>query len=174
MKRVFVGVFLAGTLVFPCVVRADEKKAVRVYTNEDLDRVSPYRGQTGVDSVPAATSSESRGAAGPRGAVARPSGPARGTATEAYWRREAERVRTRVRGLEARAHELRLQIQREEQREHDRPLVFGRSSSTQTTPPSAVPGLQAKLAAAEREARAVQDELEDRARREGALPGWLR
>src|SRR5262249_12606891 len=76
VKRVFVGVFLAGTLVFPCVVRADEKKAVRVYTNDDLDRVSPYRGQTGVESVPAAAASESG---------ARPAGQARGAATEADW-----------------------------------------------------------------------------------------
>jgi hypothetical protein len=175
---VFVGVCLAGTIVFPWVVRAEEKKAVRVYTNDDLDRVSPYRGQTGVESVPAVDGPEARGAAAPAaprsGAGVRPAGPGRATTKEAYWRREAERVRTRVRALESRANELRLQIQREEQREHDRPLVFGRGRSTQTTPLSAVPGLQAKLAAAEREARAVEDELEDRARREGALPGWLR
>jgi hypothetical protein len=174
VKRVFVGVCLAGTLVFPCVVRAEEKKAVRVYTNEDLDRVSPYRGQTGVESVPAVEASQ-RGAAPVHGAAGgQAAGNARGAGREAYWRHEAERVRTRVRSLEARANELRLQIQKEQQREHDRPLVFGRGHSTQATPPSAVPGLQAKLAAAEREARAVQDELEDRARREGALPGWLR
>jgi hypothetical protein len=175
VKRVFVGVFLAGALVFPCVVRAEEKKAVRVYTNDDLDRVSAYRGQTGVESVPAVDASQPRGGAAVQGtAPGRAGGNGRGSGREAYWRREAERVRTRVRGLEARANELRLQILREEQREHDRPLVFGRGRSTQTTTPSTVPGLQAKLAAAEREARAVQDELEDRARREGALPGWLR
>ena len=174
VKRVFVGVFLAGTLVFPSVVRAEEKKAVRVYTNEDLDRVSPYRGQTGGESVPAVAASQRGSASVQDTAAGRTTGNGHGAGREAYWRHEAERVRTRVRSLEARAHELRLQIQREEQREHDRPLVFGRSHSTQTTPPSAVPGLQAKLSAAEREARAVQNELEDRARREGALPGWLR
>ena len=27
---------------------AEEKKPVPLYTNEDLDRLSPYRGQTGV------------------------------------------------------------------------------------------------------------------------------
>src|SRR5262245_31925259 len=32
----------------------EAKKPVRVYTNEDLDRLSPYRDQTGVFSEPAA------------------------------------------------------------------------------------------------------------------------
>ena len=175
VKRLFVAVFLTGALVFPSIVRAEERKPVRVYTNDDLERVSAFRGQTGVDSIPAFEAPEGPASASPQGsATARPAGPRHGSATEAYWRREAERVRTRVRALEARANELRLQIQREEQREHDRPLVLGRGRTSQARPPSTVPGLQAKLAAAEREARAVQDELEDRARRESALPGWLR
>ena len=77
----------------------DEKKPVPLYTNEDLQRVSPYRDETGGSSKPAA-------APAPEPASER--GRARG---EEYWRREAERVRDRLRPLRERASELRFQIE---------------------------------------------------------------
>ena len=73
----------------------DEKKPVPLYTNEDLQRVSPYRDETGGSSKPAA-------APAPEPASER--GRARG---EEYWRREAERVRDRLRPLRERASEAR-------------------------------------------------------------------
>jgi hypothetical protein len=163
VKRLFVSSFLACGLVSPTVVFSEEKPPVRVYTNDDLDRMAPYRGQTGVNSVPAVAASAAAESPSSRSSV-------RGGKAEAYWHREAERVRTRVRGLEARAAEVRLRLQEERQR----PVDFGRGHTGQPKRPSAVPALQAKLAAVEREIRAVQDELDDRARRQGALPGWLR
>jgi hypothetical protein len=163
VKKLFVSSFLACGLASPTVVFSEEKPPVRVYTNDDLDRVAPYRAQTGVASVPAVSASAAAEGRSSRSSV-------RGGKAEAYWHREAERVRTRVRGLEARAAEIRLRLQEERQR----PVVFGRGHTGQPKHPSAAPALQAKLEAVEREIRAVQDELDDRARREGAMPGWLR
>jgi hypothetical protein len=137
------------------------KPPVRVYTNEDLDRVRPFRDETGVRSVPAVPpgAPESRPSAGERSR-------ARG---EAYWRREAERVRDRVQGMEARAADLRAQIaERDEAASH---LTRGRRASSGAGTPAT---LRAKLAALERRMRQLEDGLADRARREGALPGWLR
>src|SRR5512143_1656212 len=74
---------------------------VRVYTNEDLDRVHPFRDQTGVRSVPAVPQDER--AAPERAEKARGRG-------EQYWRREAARVRQRLRAMQAQAAELRASI----------------------------------------------------------------
>ncbi|HEY2945348.1 MAG TPA: hypothetical protein VGN09_23135, partial [Vicinamibacteria bacterium] len=63
----------------------DEKKPVPLYTNEDLRRVSPHRDETGVSSTPAAA---------PAAEPAAERGRGHG---EEYWRREAERLRDRLR-----------------------------------------------------------------------------
>jgi hypothetical protein len=94
--------------------------------------------------------------------------PSRGRG-EAYWRREAERVRERLRGFEERAAALRARIA-ERARESQ---VFGARRRASTGSPGDA-ALRASLAALERRARLTQDELEERARRDGALPGWLR
>ena len=139
--------------------RTERVDAHRVYTNEDLDRLAPYRGQTGVLSTPAVTP----GLPLPE---ARPSGHG-----EAYWRREAERVRRLVRGLEGRAAELRLRIAQQQalQRGQTGPSTRGRRSR-----PSSMPAWEARLQALESRIREERASLEDRARRDGALPGWLR
>jgi hypothetical protein len=138
-----------------------KRPPVRVYTNEDLDRVRPFRDETGVRSVPAvpAAEGETRSTSDER-----PRG--RG---EAYWRREAERVRDRVQAMEAQAAELRAQIA-ERAAEASR-LTRGRSTSAGS---GSLATLRAKLEALERRMREIEDGLADRARREGALPGWLR
>lgn len=137
-----------------------KRPPVRVYTNEDLDRVRPFRDETGVRSVPAVPAEEGE----TRRADERPKG--RG---EAYWRREAERVRDRVRAMEAQAAELRAQIA-ERAAEASR-LTRGRRGTSGSGSPAT---LRAKLEALERRMREIEDGLADRARREGALPGWLR
>ena len=137
------------------------RRPVRVYTNEDLERVHPFRDQTGVRSVPAEPPAEAAPLAEPRG---RPAG--RG---ESYWRREAARVRERVRGLEAQAVELRAQIT-ERTEEIGRLLTRRRRSSSRGSDGT----LRAKLAGIERRIRQEEDDLSERARRDGALPGWLR
>ena len=132
---------------------------VRVYTNADLDRVHPFAAETGVSSVPAVA---------PEGGRARRAPEARRAKGEEHWRAEAARVRERLRTLEERAAELRAKIA-----ERTSPSeVFGRRRPSSGK--SSVASLQASLAAVERRARLAQEDLEERARRDGALPGWLR
>jgi len=159
-------------LVLPLPGRAEDTPAparppVRVYTNEDLDRVRPFRDETGVRSVPAFSGSER--APGGEAREGRPR--SRG---EDYWREEARRVRERIDALEEKAVELRARIAaEEEQQRHVLRSAGGyrsRGSSSARTDPTA----RARLAAIEKRMRALEDDLAERARRAGALPGWLR
>src|SRR5688572_14163197 len=79
--------------------RDDEKKRVPLYTNDDLRRVAPYRDETGVSSTPAAA---------PAVAPVPAKSGARG---EDYWRREADRLRDRLRPLRERAADLRFTLE---------------------------------------------------------------
>lgn len=136
-------------------VSAGEKKPVPLYTNEDLRRVSPYRDETGVNSKPAPA---------PGAAPAVEARPARGRARgEEYWRREADRVRDRLRPLRERAAELRLTI--DERRR--KPRVHPYSDPQ-------IAAWERRLRLLEERIREAETRLEDRARREGAMPGWLR
>ena len=133
---------------------APEKKPVPLYTNEDLDRVSPYRDQTGVRSEPAVRAAEIPPPDTPR---------AHASQGEAYWRREAARVRERVGALGDRADEIRRELREARSAPRSR-RASGPSLATR----------EARLAALERRMRELESALEDRARRAGALPGWLR
>ena len=146
-----------------------KRPPARVYTNEDLDRVRPFRDQTGVRSVPAvAPDPTPRGSrAGPRAADAPADAHGRG---EDYWRREADRVRDRVRAMETQADELRLQIT-ERAEEAGRQLTRGRRGSSGA---GSAATLRARLVALERRTRQMELDLSERARRARALPGWLR
>jgi hypothetical protein len=130
----------------------EEKKAVPLYTNADLERVSPYRDETGVNSKPAA--------APLRDASPATRGRARG---EDYWRREADRLRDRVRPLREQAADLRLRIEERRRRPGVRPY----------SDPQIV-ALERRAQMVEERIREMESRLEDRARREGALPGWMR
>ena len=174
------GFGLSAVLCFATTNAAEEKPPgprppARVYTNEDLDRVHSLREETGVSSVPAVAPGR-EAVPGPR--AGRPGatrdGDTRGHG-EAYWRRQAETTRERVRRLGDQAGELRLRIAREED------LRFRTGRSTRRS--SAASGvsrddriltLQARLAAVERRARQAEEDLAERARKDGALPGWLR
>ena len=151
--------------LLPALSAAEDKPPARrpparVYTNEDLDRVHPFAAETGGSSVPAVAADEA--------SPARPAESRRKGKGEEHWRAEAARVRERLRALEERAAELRSQIaERGSQSE-----VFGRRRSSAGK--TSVAALQASLAAVERRARLTQEDLEERARRDGALPGWLR
>ena len=156
-------------LASPAIAEQAEgkKPAVPVYTNEDLERVRPFRDETGVASVPAFPPDEQRGRSAPRPDVA--GAKARGRSadrhSEAYWRAEAERVRERLRRLEEQAEELRRRI------------AAARSEPWSSRRRRAAPDTrawQARLAAVEERRRQIEADLLDRARRDGALPGWLR
>jgi hypothetical protein len=135
---------------------------VRLYTNADLDSVHPFRDETGVRSVPAVAPDDRPAPAEKR----------RGRG-EDYWRREAARVRERVRAMEAQASELRAEIA-EQTEEASHVLGQRRRSSASLSGSGSSTRLRAKLAALERRLREMEDDLAERARRDGALPGWLR
>lgn len=147
------GVFLLAVLA-ALPAGAENPRRERVYTNDDLARMAPLRGETGVlsqaatGSRPAAATREDRGTDRVR---------------ESYWRREADKVRERVRPLEKRAATLRRQIDERWRLPGVAPM----------TDPKLIEWRR-ELKEAEAEIREHQDRLEDRARREGAMPGWLR
>jgi hypothetical protein len=145
-----------------------ERPPARVYTNEDLARVHPFRSETGVDSVPAFTPAPPQRE--PRSGASRAGSAARG---EPYWRREAQKARDRMRTLVDQAETLRARIAaREDERRQTARQGRGRSSAG--APADTTATLRAQLANVERRLREVEDDLSERARREGALPGWLR
>jgi hypothetical protein len=164
------GVVLMGTIMGVCAAAlppcgSEEKKPVPIYTNEDLERVRPFRDQTGVANTPAAasTSSEGSGGAGRRRTSGRSrdgEGKVRG---EEYWRSQADRLRTRLQPARDRADDLRLQIEERQRQPGVRPY----------SDPKIVAD-QRKLEILERRIREAESNFEDRARRAGALPGWLR
>jgi hypothetical protein len=169
------GFGLSAVLCFSSGAAAEEvpprrsRTPARVYTNEDLARVHPFRSDTGVDSVPSTPTParEREPRAATRGG-SRPKG-------EEYWRHEALRFRERMRALVDERETLSARIAAREDQE--RQGARGRRGSTQgsasgTNDTTAT--LRARLAAVERRMRALEDDLADRARREGALPGWLR
>ena len=131
----------------------DGRAPVRAYTNEDLDRVSPRRGETGGESQPAAAPAE-------RAAGSTEPAADRG---ESYWRGEAARVRQRVDPWRDAAADLRTEISARQSEPGVRPY----------TDPK-VRAWQRRLAALEARIRDAEDRLEERARRARALPGWLR
>jgi hypothetical protein len=157
MKRLIVCLAMASVEASP----ADEpKKAVRTYTNEDLARVAPLRGETGALST-VDTGPPARGSKG--------DGQAARTAEEAHWRRAAERVRERVRALARDADEIRDRIDAARRRQASpSPRRSGSRGDDDTA------SLERRLAAVLAEMRERQADLEERARRAGALPGWLR
>lgn len=155
-----------GISVVLCLGAAPRKEpsqtTPRVYTNQDLERVHPFRDELGGSSVPAvAPVEEPEASRSARETVAR-----RG---EEYWRREAEKVRNRLRTLRDQAEALRDRIARQEV-EQRRATRGGRRSPTADQGAT----LRARLAGIERRMRETEEDLTDRARREGALPGWLR
>jgi hypothetical protein len=150
---------LVGLALLSGAAAEEVKKPVPLYTNEDLERVAPYRGQTGVLSEPAARA--------PRETPTAKDAPT----GESYWRREAARVRERIADLRDRAEEIRRELQ--EARDAARPSAWKSGRSRDPRPPSLAPR-EARLAAIEARMRALELDLEDRARRARALPGWIR
>jgi hypothetical protein len=137
--------------------RGEDRKPARVYTNDDLERVAPRRGETGVLSRPGST---------PAGEASRTEARPR---SEDYWRREAARVRARVRTLQDQAARVREQIERDA-----RPST-GRSRRSRGREAWTSEDARARrLREIQARAREMESDLEDRARRDGAPPGWLR
>ena len=158
MKTLWFGP-LAALALLSGAAAEEGKKPAPLYTNEDLERLAPYRGQTGVLSEPAASASE------------RPRRAPEGETDEAHWRREAARVRERTSALRERAEEIRREIQ--EARDSARGTAWT-SGKTRAPKPLSLAPREARIAALEARIRELEADLEDRARRARALPGWLR
>jgi hypothetical protein len=142
----------------------EEGKPARVYTNEDLDRVAPRRGETGVLSRPAAVPARKSSSPEP---AERVGGAKR---SEDYWRREAARVQAQVRTLQEQVSRLREQIERAAHRSSGGKSRPGRVREAW----AAEDDRARRLRDLETRARELESNLEDRARREGVPPGWLR
>jgi hypothetical protein len=144
----------AALLLAAAGVAACERPApARVYTDEDLARVKSRRGETGVESKPGT----------PPPADPSPAPAETGGRGESYWRAEAARVRQRVEPWREDAADLRVDISTRQAEPGVRPYTDPR-----------VRALQRRLAMLEARIRDAEDRLEERARRAGALPGWLR
>jgi hypothetical protein len=137
-----------------------QKKPVPVYTNDDLDRIAPRRDETGVNSTVAAPARPTTAA--PR------EGDEDRARSEAYWRREGERHRVRQQRARARIESLRGRIVSLEA--HSGPL----SAEVRARRTAQVEGFRRQIDALDAQIREEEAQLADRARRAGALPGWLR
>ncbi|PYQ22962.1 MAG: hypothetical protein DMF81_10325 [Acidobacteria bacterium] len=158
MKKTTLGCLLAALwagLAAGAGSEDTDKKPVPLYTNDDLRRVSPHRDETGVNSRPAAAVPP---APAPAGTAAK--GRVQG---EEYWRREADRLRDRLRPLRERADDLRLAI--DERRR--KPRVHPYSDPH-------IVAWERRLRMLDDRIREAESRLEERARREGAMPGWMR
>jgi len=132
-----------------------EQTGVPTYTNEDLERLARFRGQTGALSSP-------------QPAAPVEAAPRLLRREEEFWRRQARQLEERLTGLRRRADDLRAQIRAA------REASPRRGSRVRRDPDSNLAALERRLQATEREMRERRDDLEERARRAGALPGWLR
>ena len=138
---------------------AEEKKPVPVYTNDDLDRVAPRRDETGVNSsgAPVMPATSPAGEAGDGSAK-----------SEAYWRREADKLRARQQRTRDRIDNLRSRVAAVEGRSGPR------SGEARARGAAQVEIWRGYIAVLEGRLREEDGQFADRARRAGALPGWLR
>ena len=156
----------------PCALPSPT--AQRAFTNADLERMSACRYQTGVQSEtgvhergePAERSSgrTTRTKKGASSRVAEAS-PTRDDSAEADWRAQWRSVDQKVRRLRREALDLRREALEKPADSRKKASVTGRRSSA---------WLVHKAETLEDEARDLEENFQSRARREGALPGWLR
>jgi len=173
---------LASMPAGPGALATEDKPASspRVYTNDDLERISAWRGQTGVDSKPA-VSAEAARPDEDRSPTARDKAAAtkldreraQRAAAERYWRGQAEALRRRLLPLHQRLDALRASLEQSREtaaRAQRRPHRLGANGTAAQRARS----LEQRVAALQDRIDSEQALLAERARRAGALPGWLR
>jgi hypothetical protein len=154
--RHVISVRAAVCLLGAAIATAEERRASgRVYTNDDLARVSARDGATPATSAPEPPPAPAT--------VPSPAAAASDQRRESYWRAEAERVRRRLEPWRDEAAILR----------HDIPARQAEPGVRPYTDPR-VRAMQRKLQSLEERIREAEERLEESARRAGALPGWLR
>ncbi|MBP9944800.1 MAG: hypothetical protein KBH14_00225 [Vicinamibacteria bacterium] len=138
--------------------------AGRVFTNADLDRLAACRRQAEAETEKAPPAEPAVVTPGRRG---RPLAPEAGTAerdnAEADWRARWRSIDQKARHLRREARELRQEAEQ-----------TPRDPKKKPTGRRAPAILLSRAESLEAEARELEDEFQARARREGALPGWLR
>jgi hypothetical protein len=145
--------YVCVTLASLAHAQADKPRP-RTYTNEDLERVHVQRAETGA-------SSEVAEAPRPEAARERAHPPAGG---EEYWRREAEREQRRMDPLRRRIEDLERRLAEKRSKPRGR----------RDAPDTSIAQIESQILALRARIRDAQNRFEDRARRAGALPGWLR
>lgn len=130
------------------------KERVPSYSNQDLDRVHAQREQVGFASIPATA----------EGRQSTPA-PAAHKSGEQFWRREADAHRGRIAVLQRALAEL------QDKATATRRPASSRGRKTAATSP---PSFERRIAALQARIRDEDARFLDRARKEGALPGWLR
>jgi hypothetical protein len=133
-----------------------------VFTNADLERMAACRQQTGTPTE-ASTPPPEKSPQRARSSKAAPTSAAPDAALEADWRARWRSVDQKVRRLREEAYELRQEAS-EAPRDPKKQPKGRRSPSL----------LISRALSLENEARRLDDEFQENARREGALPGWLR
>jgi hypothetical protein len=129
---------------------------VSTYTNADLERVRPLRGQTGGSSQPAHQRLEAGGQTRRQQAAA-------ARHTEDFWRREAQKLRERFEAYEDEIVDLRDKI--ETLRKDPRVLPYSDPR---------IERWQERIATLERRREERWERFRTRARRAQVPPGWLR
>ena len=154
---------LASPASVDCSLKPDSATRQRVFTNADLERMSACRYQTGAQSEvgtkPPQTPSPSRRR------TTRDASPAekRLDDPETDWRAQWRAVDQKARRLRQEADELRQEAA-QAPRDPKKRVVGRRAPAVLAT----------RAAALEAQARELEEQFEERARREGALPGWIR
>lgn len=132
----------------------------RAFTNTDLDRIAACRGRAEAQEGPAVAGKELPERR-----------PTRTTPTGATAREEVEEDwRARWRSVDQKTRRLRREARELRQEAEDAP----RDPKKKPTGRRAPSLLLTRAETLESEARELEDEFQERARREGALPGWLR
>ena len=146
-----------------CSLRAGTPSEQRVFTNADLERMAACRSQTGAQSEATVHLSDPPARTRQRSAAGAPDERQRRDASEADWR-------ARWRSIDQRARKLRRDASELRQEARDLPRDPKKAPTGRRSPAL----LLTRARALETEAKELEEEFQDRARREGALPGWLR
>jgi hypothetical protein len=149
-----------------CSLAAGTPGSKRVFTNADLERMAACRYQTGVLSAVSDAVPESPGRTRPpRG----PKSESPASASELRDQAEAE-WRAQWRSVDQKARKLRLEARELRQEAALSPRDPKKRAAGRRSPSLLI----ARAQSLEEQAREIEDEFAERARREGALPGWIR
>ncbi len=146
-----------------CSLPPSSRSKPWVFTNADLERMAACRYQTGAQSQVGTDAPEKTARPDRRSKGASPTRGSEADALEADWRARWRSVDQKTRKLRQEARELRQEAA-EAPRDPKKQPTGRRSPSL----------LISRARSLETEARELEEEFQESARRQGALPGWLR